>query len=147
IRRIDLITTTRLRVSVIDSGLAPAEEIAEGDTCIHVLWQRTEEDAHLRIGGERLDIAPGDSTWIPAGDGWELSGDQLAILIPVRSSSLALPLEPQHGEDRFTGNNRQTVIPTPNGSALSRWKLTGPLDLPAPDRDLIVIGLFADVAI
>ena len=147
VQRIDLITTTLLRLSVIDSGHLPTEHIAEGDTCIHMLWQADEQNAEIDIGGDRLTISPGDSTWIPAGDSWHLSPNQLAILIAIRSHSLAVPIEPAHGEDRFTGHNRETVAPSPSGMQFSRWKLTEPLHLSAVDRDLILVSLFADVAI
>lgn len=146
-QRVDLITTTQLRLSIIDSGHHPSEQIAEGDTCIHDLWQADESDANITIGGEQFDIAPGDSTWIPMGDSWQLSPNQLAILISIRKSSLAIPLNPAHGDDRFSGHNRETIAPASDGVELSRWKLTEPLKIPESDDDLILVSLYADIAI
>lgn len=147
VQRIDLITTTTLRLSVIDSGHHATEHIAEGDTCVHVLWQADERDAHILIGGDRFEISPADSTWIPAGDAWQLSPDQLVICIVGKSRSLAVPIEPTHGEDRFVGHNRETLAPASSGLSMSRWKLTGPLQLEESDQEIILVGLYADVAI
>lgn len=147
IQRLDLITTTQLRLSLIDSGSNPLEYIAEGDTCVHLLYQADEEDAYISIGGDRQEIHPGDFSWIPAGDSWQLSSDQLAITISVRANSLALPIDPTHGDYRFDGYNRETVAPSASGISLSRWKITQPLTLPESDQDRIFIGLWNDLAI
>lgn len=147
IQRIDLITTTQLRLSVLDSGYQPVEHRAEGDTCIHVLWQANESEASIRIGEEQLAISPGDTTWIPAGDTWQLSADQLAICIVVRSNTLAMPIKPSHGEERFVGHNRETHVPKTSGISLRRWKLTEPLTIEASDEEIILVGLYADIAI
>lgn len=147
VHRIDLITTTQLRLSIVDSGQLAQEHIAEGDTCIHVLWQKEEANADISISGERFPISPGDSTWVPMGDSWSLSPNQLAVLVAIRRSTLAIPIEPAHGDDRFDGHNRETVAPAPPGVKLSRWKLTGPLTLPSADHDQILVSLYADIAI
>lgn len=147
INRIDLITTTSLRISILDSGHTPQEQIAEGDTAIHVLWQQHEANAQITVADLRNPIAPGDTTWIPAGDPWQLSPDQLVILLSFRSQRLAVPIDPEHGEDQYSGFNRETIAPAPAGVTLSRWKLTGTLTLPPSDRDLILISLYADLAI
>lgn len=144
IRRIDLITTTFLRLSLLDSGNTPTEQIAEGDTCIHILWQANESGASIDIGGERFAIAPGDFTWIPAGDSWQLSPDQLVLSIVESRGHLALPIEPTHGEDRFIGHNRESRVP---GRQVSRWKLTESLTLPESDSELIFVSLYGDIAI
>lgn len=147
IQRLDLITTTQLRLSIIDSGVSPREQVAEGDTCVHLLYQADEADASISVGGDRQIIAPGDFAWIPAGDSWQLSPNQLAITISLRSNSLALPIDPTHGEYRFDGYNRETIAPSAAGISLSRWKITQPLTLPDSDQDRIYIGLWNDLAI
>ncbi len=147
IQRLDLVTTTQLRISLEDSGLQPVEHTAEGDTCVHVLYQSGEENSRIEIGGEQHAITPGDFAWVPAGDTWQLSSDQLAITISVRSNSLALPIDPTHGEYRFDGYNRETVAPAASGVSLSRWKVTQPLTLPGADTDRILIGLWNDLAV
>lgn len=146
VQRIDLITTTFLRVSIIDSGTSSVAEIAEGDTCVHVLWQAHEVGAEIDIEGERHPIAPGDTAWVPAGDAWWLSPNQVAIQISMRSHALALPIAPTHGEDRFVGHNRESQYPSP-GLSVCRWKLTEPLTISEPDRDVILIGLYNDIAL
>lgn len=145
--RIDLITTTHLRISILDSGILEREHIAEGDTAIHVLWQQDEASASISVAGATAALAPGDTTWIPAGDPWQLSPHQLVILIAIRSQRLAVPIDPAHGEDRFSGHNRETIAPTPSGVQLSRWKLTEPLNIAPSDRDVILISLYADLAV
>lgn len=143
-QRIDLITTTTFRLSLLDSGTVPVEQAAEGDTTLHVLWQSHEPDAWITISGERFPILPGDSVGIPAGDSWRLSPDQLVISITRRSSSMVMPIEPLHGADRFDGHNRET---TPAGMGLARWKLTEPLSLANTAADQILVSLYADLAI
>lgn len=147
VQRIDLITTTQLRLSIVDSGHHPMEKMAEGDTCIHVLWQAQENHAYIEIGGETFAIAPGDFAWIPMGDSWRLSPNQLAILIARRANSLAVPIEPIHGDDRFDGHNRETIARAPSGFRISRWKLTEPLALASSTHDVILVSLYADLAI
>lgn len=145
--RVDLITTTGLRVSLVDSGNNPTAQIAEGNTCVHVLYQADERDSKIDIGGLSYNISPGDFAWIPTGDSWQLTSNQLVILIVMRSSSLALPIAPAHGEYRFHGYNRETIAPSPPEVSLSRWKLTQPLPLPDSHRDRIYIGLYNDLAL
>lgn len=143
-RRIDLITTTTLRLSLLDSGSSPQDQTAEGDTIIHVLWQMHEPDAWISISGETFPIAPGDSVGIPAGDSWTLSPDQLVVSISRRAHAMVIPLPPTHGTDRFVGHNRET---SPAGMSLSRWKLTEPLTLEATSSDRILVSLYADIAV
>lgn len=144
IQRIDLITTTTFRLSLLDSGTNPSEQTAEGDTTLHVLWQAHEPDAWISISGEKLPIAPGDSVGVPAGDSWLLSPDQLVVSIARRSSAMVMPVGPTHGDDRFDGHNRET---TPARMGLARWKLTEPLTLEDSSADRILVSLFADIAV
>ena len=55
-----------------------------------------------------------------------------------------MPLGPEHGEDHFVGHNRET---RPAGMGLSRWKLTGPLTLPATSDDVVWVSLYGDIAV
>lgn len=146
IQRLDLITTTQLRVSLIDTGNHAKEHIAEGDTCVHILYQADEQEADIVIGGDRQAIAPGDFAWVPAGDSWQLAPNQLVITVVVRSNALALPIKPTHGDYRFNGYNRETIAPSKSGISSSRWKITQPLTLPDSDHDRIFIGLWNDLA-
>lgn len=144
VQRIDLITTTTVRISLIDSGTNPSEHTAEGDTTIHVLWQAHEPEAWIRISGEEHLIAPGDSVGVPAGDSWLLSPDQLVVSIVRRSSAMVIPLNPTHGDDLFAGHNRET---RPAGMGLARWKLTEPLTLDESEIDRVLVSLYADMAL
>ncbi len=142
--RIDLITTTFLRLSLLDSGSAPSEMIAEGDTVLQVLWQADEPNAFIEVSGDRLPITPGDSLAIPSGDTWLASADQLLVIIARREARLAIPVGPMHGPDEFVGHNRVT---TPEKMGIARWKLTEPLTIPASESDTILVGLHNDIAI
>lgn len=144
VSRIDLITTTFLRLSLLDTGSAPTEVMAEGDTVLQVLWQAYEPDAYVDVSGDRLPIAPGDSVAIPSGDTWLVSANQLLVSISRRESKLAVPLGPMHGPDEYVGHNRVT---TPEKMGIARWKLTEPLKMPASETDTILIGLHNDIAI
>lgn len=146
IQRLDLITTTQLRLSLIDSGINPPEHITEGDMCVHLLFQTGEDVAYISVGGDRQAIHPGDFCWIPAGDSWQLSPNQLAITISVRSNSLALPIDPTHGDYRFDGYNRETIAPSASGISLSRWKITQPLTRADSGRDRIFVSIYNDLA-
>lgn len=143
-QRIDLITTTSLRVAVVES---PEVTVAEGDTVVHVLWQADEASASIMIAGEVAAIAPGDTAAIPAGDEWSLSPGQLAIVIVRRAQMLGLPILPHHGTEHFTGYNRATTYDLPAQQGMTRWKLTEPLTLPEADKDLVIISLYNTVAL
>ncbi|MCA9832916.1 MAG: hypothetical protein KC435_03165 [Thermomicrobiales bacterium] len=143
-QRIDLITTTRLRVAVVES---PGATIAEGDTVVHVLWQADESHASITIGGESFSIAPGDTAAIPAGDEWLLSPEQLAIVVVRRTQELILPTPPHHGIESFVSYNRATAYNLPENQTITRWKLTEPLTLPASDQDVIAISLYNTIAL
>lgn len=142
-QRIDLITTTNLRVSIIDCGNAPLPIESEADTIIHLLWQLDESVANITIGGDTWPIAPGDTAAIPGGDEWCLSPNQLTIQIVRRSHELALPIAPHHGTESFIGHNRRTSY---DPLALQRWKLTEPCTIPTED-DLVLVGLHNDLAL
>lgn len=146
-QRIDLVTTSFKRVSIIDSGEPPAERTAEGDTAIHVLWQHQEHGATIEIGTDRYAIAPGDTSMIPAGDSWRMPPHTLFIEVAVRRSSLALPIPPTHGDYHFTGHNRESRYPAMGTVQLSRWKLSENLAMPAPDAERVLIGLYNDIAL
>lgn len=143
-QRIDLITTTQLRVSMVDTGESPHDAIAEGDTTVHILWQMHESTASITVGGETSSIAPGDTATVPSGDEWRLSSHQLAVLIVRRIRSVALPYPPHHGSETFAGHNRRTTYDVPG---LVRWKLTEPLTLPARKQDSVIISLYNDIAL
>ncbi|MCO5216824.1 MAG: hypothetical protein M9950_11820 [Thermomicrobiales bacterium] len=145
-QRIDLITTTKLRVSIVDCGKASSPIESEADTIIHVLWQLDESAATITIGGDTWPIAPGDTAAIPTGDEWYLSPNQLMIQIVRRSHELALPVAPHHGMESFTGHNRGTTYDLPTQLSIQRWKLTEPLTVESA-QDQILIGLFNDLAL
>lgn len=146
-QRIDLVTTSSKRVSIVDSGETPAERTAEGDTAVHVLWQLNERDAEIKIGTDPYPVAPGDTAMIPTGDSWQMSPDTLSIEVAVRGTSLALPVAPTHGEYHFSGHNRESRYPSLGATRISRWKLSQNLALPAPDAERILIGLYNDIAL
>jgi hypothetical protein len=146
-QRIDLVTTSFKRVSIIDSGDDPGERVAEGDTAVHVLWQLDERDAMIEIGTDHYPIAPGDTAMIPVGDSWQMPPHILMIEVSVRSALLALPIPPTHGDYHFTGYNRESRYPAMGNVQLSRWKLSEYLTLTAPDRERVLIGLFNDIAL
>lgn len=146
-QRIDLITTSTRRVSIIDTGSKPTESIAAGDTAVHVLWQQDEDDAAIWLDSDRLAIAPGDTVMIPGGDPWRFSPHTLAIVIAVRRRSLALPVPPTHGTYHFDGYNRQSRYPGDGPFTLSRWKITQELAFPAIESERVLVGLYADVAL
>jgi len=145
-QRIDLITTSSRRVSIVDSGDRPGERVAEGDTAVHVLWQPDQRDAVIEIGTDRYPIAPGDTALIPAGDSWQLSPNTLVTEIAVRGNSLALPVPPTHGDYHFSGHNRESRYPAMGSVRLSRWKLSENLRMPVPVTERILIGLYNDIA-
>lgn len=147
VQRIDLITTTFLRVSIIDTGTAPESAVAEGDTALHILWQEDEEHASITVEGARKPIAPGDTCWVPSGDAWQLSPNQLAILISMKTHTIAIPIDPVHGEDQFEGYNRETLAPSPPGVYLCRWKITVPLEMDDAPNDRILVSLYSDMAV
>lgn len=146
-QRIDLITTSNKRVSIVDSGTMPEERVAEGDTAVQVLWQQDEHDTAIVIGTDRYPIAPGDTAMIPAGDRWRLPPDTLVIVVAVRNHSLALPIPPTHGDYHFDGHNRESRYPGSPALHLSRWKITERLTVSAPQSERVLIGLYNDVAI
>ena len=143
-QRIDLITTTQLRAAVAES---PPEATAEGDSLVHVLWQADEARASIAIAGESLAIAPGDTAAIPAGDAWQLSPGQLAIVVAQRARSLALPAPPHHGRERYEGFNRITSYDLPPSWGFRRWKLSTPATLSAREGDVAIIGLYNTIAL
>lgn len=142
--RIDAITTSFLRVSLIDTGATPEPVTAEGDTTLHILWQADESAARLEIEGESFPIAPGDTACVPHGDRWQISPHQLAVLVARRAANLALPVSPHHGEESFSSHNRCTSY---TQTSMQRWKLTEPLTLPTADKDVVIIGIYADIAL
>lgn len=145
-QRIDLITTTTLRIAVIDSGAHPDPAESEGDSVVHVLWQMDEANATITIAGESWSIAPGDTAAIPTGDEWLLSPNQLAILVVRRSHKLTLPIAPHHGNEQFTGYNRVTTYGLPIPLAIQRRKVTVPHTMNS-GGDLILIGLYNNLAL
>ena len=146
-QRIDLVTTSRRRVSVIDTGKTPNPLLAEGDTAIHVLWQMDETGAVVRLDGIEYPIAPGDTVMVPGGDTWCLSSNTLAIVIAVRVHALTLPIPPTHGTEQFHGFNRETRYPGSGAIAFTRWKITQPLSIDAGEPERIIIGLYRDIAL
>lgn len=146
-RRVDLVTSTRLRLSLIDSGDTPAAAPAKGDTAVHVLWQRDERGAFVEIEGERLRIAPGDTISIPAADRWSLSPRQIAVVTSTHARRLATVVGPTHGEESFDGYNRRTRCATVGGYLVDRWKITGPQTFDQDMGERILVGLTGDVAL
>lgn len=146
-QRIDLVTTSLKRVSIVDSGENPVERVAERDTAVHVLWQLDEGASVVEIGTDRYPVAPGDATMIPSGDTWLMPPNTLAIEVAVRGQSLALPVPPTHGDYHFTGHNRESRYPSMGATRISRWKLSENLEMPVPGTERILIGLYNDVAI
>lgn len=146
-QRIDLITTSFKRVSLIDSGEYPIDTVAEGDTAVHVLWQKDESEAAIWIDEDRYPIAPGDTVMIPGGDVFRLSPNTLAILIAVRKHSLALPIPPTHGDYHFDGYNRESRYPNDAGFALSRWKVTQELIFSAPESERVMVSMLGNFAV
>ncbi|MCO5218599.1 MAG: hypothetical protein M9953_09940 [Thermomicrobiales bacterium] len=132
-QRIDLITTTKLRVSIVDCGKASSPIESEADTITHVLWQLDESVATITIGGDTWPIAPGDTAAVPTGDEWYLSPNQLTLQIARRSHELALPVAPHHGTESYSGHNRGTSYDLPASLALQRWKLTEPCTISTED--------------
>ena len=145
--RIDLITTSQRRVSIIDSGEAPQKTVAEGDTAIHVLWQLDEAGATIWLNERETAIAPGDTVMVPGGDSWCLAANTLAILIAVRHRTLALPVMPTHGCEHFHGYSRETRYPASEAISFTRWKLTQTLTLEHTAQDRILISLYGDIAL
>lgn len=146
-QRIDLITTSFKRVSLIDSGECPIATVAEGDTAIHVLWQSDESDAAIWIDEDRYPIAPGDTVMIPGGDRWHLSANMLVVLVAVRKRTLSLPVLPTHGDYHFTGFNRESRYPANAGFTLSRWKVTQELTFAAPESERVVVSMLGNFAV
>lgn len=146
-QRIDLVTTSFKRVSIVDTGERPSEQIAEGDTAIHVLWQQDEDEAAIWIDEDRHAIAPGDTVMIPGGDRFRLSPNTLIVLVSMRKHSLSLPIPPTHGDYHFNGYNRESRYPADAGFALSRWKITDTLTFGQPESERVLISLYADFAI
>ena len=145
-QRIDLVTTSQRRVSIIDSGRTPENVVAEGDTAIHILWQLSESGANIAVEGAEYPVAPGDTVMVPGGDSWRLSANTLAVVISVRSHRLAEPILPTHGTECFHGYNRETRYPGTETIPLTRWKITQPLTLEAGESERILVSLYSDIA-
>lgn len=140
-RRVDLVTTSTLRVTLHDTGPDGYRAAADGDTAIQCLWQRNESTARLLIDDVPADaFAPGDIVTIPGGDHWEVSREQITLEIATPMHALAIPCGPTHGEEAFHGFNRKTTYPPTGSQYMSRWKITQPLDLMA-GRETIIINL------
>lgn len=144
--RVDLITTSRLRVSLIDTGTEPEPVRTEGDTIIHILAQAIEHDATITVDAESFPIAPGDTMTMPEGESWQLSPHQLAIVVVRRTRSLGVPIGPTHGQESYAGYNRRTAYPTGRGVNMVRWKLTQPWAL-TPEAETILVGLANPIAL
>lgn len=144
IRRIDFVTTSFLRASLVDTGLEPPIHTAEGDTELHVLWQPNDTPGWLEIEGDRHALVPGDTACIPQGEQWCVSPNQVLVQIVSRTRGLTLPVLPHHGMESFHGYNRLTRF---ESASIHRWKLTESLTLPDSNSDTVLIGLYQPIAL
>ncbi|HWV36748.1 MAG TPA: hypothetical protein VNZ55_14020 [Thermomicrobiales bacterium] len=153
IARITLVDQPDLRIILRDTGPEGTSSAAIArDTAIHLLWARDDASAHLTIDHRRTPIAPGDMIVLPAGTGWRASPG--LILCEISTGAPASPGQraadllpsPTHGNETFHGYNRQTTYPAPSGIAISRWKITEPLELSPSSRDRYIVDLAAPVA-
>jgi hypothetical protein len=146
IERIELLHRPDWSLSIVDTGdgdlLTPS-----GDTTVHILWVRDEDGARIEVKGTHYPIAPGDTMSIPGGT--EIRRSPAMLLVQVESSTRTLSgiLPPNHGEESFDGYNRRTDYDTPAAFSLERWKITQPLNLPAPDSRYAIVGLIDPLAL
>lgn len=152
VERLVLVHTDAVRISLRDTGPdGSRDETTVGDTAIHLLWATDDASAHLTVDDRRTPIAPGDMIVLPGGSRWHASPNLIlcdisGIADAPGANTRVFFRGPTHGVETFHGYNRETVYPAPPGLALSRWKITQPLQLPPSPYERFLVGLAAPVA-